>query len=93
MKTKPSISRKNLILYKGFSILEEKLFSGVCVDYYGNGQKKYERNFKNGKEEGLCIHWYENGQKQSEGQYRDGKPDGLWSEWTEGGERRDEWFN
>ena len=93
MSEEKTVSRKNLTFHKGFSISDGKLFSGACVDYYDNGQKKYEGNFKNGKEEGLCIHWYENEQKQSEGQYRDGKPDGLWSEWTEGGERRDEWFN
>ena len=93
MSEEKTVSREDLTLYKGFSILEGKLFTGACVNYYDNGQKKCEVNFKNGKEEGFCIHWYENGQKQSEGQYRDGKPDGLWSKWTEGGERRDEWFN
>ena len=93
MSEEKTVSRKNFTFYKGFSISDGKLFSGACVDYYDNGQKKCEEKFKNGKEECLCIHWYENGEKQSEVNMKDGKPDGLWSEWTEGGERRDEWVN
>ena len=38
-----TVSRKSLTFYKGFSILDGKLFSGVCVDYHDNGQKKYEQ--------------------------------------------------
>ena len=89
MREEKTVSRKNLTFYKGFSILDGKLFSGVCVDYYDNRRKKYEGKFKNGKEEGLCIHWYENGQKESEGHYRDGKEEGLWSYWDENGLKKD----
>ena len=71
MSEEKRVSWKDLTFDKESAVkevfLDGKLFSGVCVDYYDNGQKKYEGKFKNGKEEGLCIHWYENGQKKSEG--------------------------
>ena len=90
MSEETTVSRKNLTFYKGFSILDGKLFSGVCVDYHDNRRKKYEGPFKNGKEDGLCIHWYENGQKEAEGYYRDGTLDGLWSYWDENGQKESE---
>jgi antitoxin component YwqK of YwqJK toxin-antitoxin module len=40
---------------------------GKWVSYYhSTGKKRFEYNFKNGKEDGLCIEWSENGQKSSE---------------------------
>ena len=58
MSEEKTVSRKDLTFYKGFSILDGKLFSGVCVDYHDNGQKKYEGPVKNGKEDGLFIHFF-----------------------------------
>ena len=90
MREEKTVSEKNLMFYKGFSILDGKLFSGICVDYYDNGRKKYEIPFKNGQKEGLSAFWYINGQKQSEGYYRDGKEEGLWSYWDEKGHKESE---
>ena len=90
MREEKTVSEKNLMFYKGFSILDGKLFSGICVDYYDNGRKKYEIPFKNGQKEGFSIFWYINGQKQSEGYYRDGKEEGLWSYWDENGHKESE---
>ena len=46
MSEEKTVSRKDLTFYKGFSILDGKLFSGVCVDSHDNGQKKYEGPLK-----------------------------------------------
>ena len=32
--------------------------------HYENGQKEWERRFKDGVEDGVWIEWYENGQSQ-----------------------------
>ena len=34
MREEKTVSEKNLMFYKGFSILDGKLFNGICVDYY-----------------------------------------------------------
>ena len=39
MSEEKKVARKFLGNYKGFAVLDGKLFSGVCVDYYDNGQK------------------------------------------------------
>jgi antitoxin component YwqK of YwqJK toxin-antitoxin module len=46
------------------------------TEYYDNGQKKSEENYKDGK---LVkeTYWYENGQKKYEINYKDGERDGL----------------
>ena len=52
-------------------------YTGKAINYYENGQKRRERNYKDGKEDGLCTEWYQNGQKFVEENYKDGKLDGL----------------
>ena len=77
--------------YKGLDIdiLEvEKKAKGVGVGWYENGQKKYEINFKNGKEKGKWIWWYENGHKKYEENYKNGKEDGKWIWWYENGQKK-----
>jgi antitoxin component YwqK of YwqJK toxin-antitoxin module len=63
---------------------------GVSVEWNKNGQKKREKNWRNGKEDGLYVEWYKNGQKEEEGNYKDGKKNGLWVEWYDGGQKRGE---
>ena len=46
---------------------------GPHVEYYENGQKQYERHFKNGKLDGLSTGWHENGQKELEILYKNGE--------------------
>ena len=43
---------------------EGKLFSGIGMEYFDNGQKELEIYFKNGKQEGPQTRWYENGQNE-----------------------------
>jgi len=49
-----------------YEVNSEVGFTGKYVQYFDNGQKFSETNFKNGKENGLGTGWYENGQKKSE---------------------------
>ena len=65
-------------------------FTGVYIPTYPNGQKKEERNVKDGKQEGLTINWFENGQKESEINYKDGKAEGLTTLWGENGQKKAE---
>ena len=46
------------------------------TDWYQNGQKKAEGNYKDGERHGLRTNWYENGQKREERKYKNGK---LWT--------------
>ena len=61
------------------------------VDYYDNGQKKWERHWKGQELDGPVTWWYENGQKKLEMNYKDGKFDGPLTGWDENGteKRRD----
>ena len=64
---------------------------GKWVDYYhSTGKKKYEENWKDGKEDGLWTSWYENGQKKGEGIFKDGKLDGLVTQWYKNGQKSGE---
>ena len=36
-------------------------FTGLSQEFYPNGQKKEEINFKDGENHGLLTQWYENG--------------------------------
>ena len=47
------------------------------TEWYENGQKKTEVNFKDGKQHGLGSMWHENGQKSMECTFKDGKTHGL----------------
>jgi hypothetical protein len=47
------------------------------VDYYDNGQKKWERHWKGEDLDGPVTWWYENGQKRQQINYKDGKEDGF----------------
>ena len=67
---------------------EDTPFTGKVEDFYDNGQKLEEGNYKDGKQDGLWTRWQENGQKSRERNYKDGKQDGLetWY-YTDGTER------
>ena len=69
---------------------EETPFTGRAKNFYDDGQKESECNYKEGIMHGLCSEWYENGQKKSEKIFKDGKQDGLETnflvqEWAEEG--------
>ena len=55
------------------------------VDYYDNGQKKWERHRKGQDLDGPVTWWYESGQKRQQINYKDGKEHGLFIWWNEDG--------
>jgi antitoxin component YwqK of YwqJK toxin-antitoxin module len=59
-----------------YTYYEGKRFTGVCVDYYSNVQKKYEKRFIDGKESSLWTNWREDGFKKDETDYVYGKKHG-----------------
>ena len=46
--------------------------NGLHTEYHKNGQKEFEANFKNGKEDGKWTGWHEDGQIALEGNYNNG---------------------
>ena len=56
------------------SILEDgKMITYKDFVWYENGQKEWEKTYKDGKKDGLWTRWYESGQKESERTYKDGE--------------------
>ena len=55
------------------------------VDYYDNGQKKWERHWKVQELDGPVTWWYESGQKRQQINYKDGKKHGPFIAWNEKG--------
>ncbi len=51
---------------------KETAKNGFHTEYFENGQKMSEENYKDGKLDGKSIEWYENGQIKSEKYYKDG---------------------
>jgi antitoxin component YwqK of YwqJK toxin-antitoxin module len=49
----------------------------VKVEYWDNGNKKSEEDYKNGKKHGLTTHYYESGHIEFESVYVNGKPIGV----------------
>ena len=54
--------------------------------YYKNGQLRYKRTYKDGKEDGLWEIYYENGQLSLKTTYKDGEQDGLWEFYHKNGQ-------
>ncbi|MCG8575030.1 MAG: hypothetical protein MI810_09125 [Flavobacteriales bacterium] len=49
--------------YNRFYLTERKKpFTGVCEEYYDNGQLSLKKEFKDGKNHGMAVSYYENGQ-------------------------------
>ena len=67
---------------------QETPFSGRAIEYFLDGQKKAEVNYKNGKSHGEYIHWYQNGKVERKGNFKDGKFDGEWIRYNEDGLER-----
>ena len=55
------------------------------IDYYDNGQKKWERYYKDTQLIGTVTWWYESGQKRQQLNYKDGKQHGSSIWWNENG--------
>lgn len=51
---------------------------GFHREFYPNGQKFIEGQYKDGHREGEWTYWYDNGQVQRTIDYKNGQPDGSW---------------
>ena len=58
---------------------------GPWVNYWDNGQLRYEGTYKDGKHDGPWVRYYDNGQLFSKGTYKDGKKEGPWVEYHHDG--------
>ena len=69
-------------IYKDYEIPN----NGLHTEYYDNGHKMIEVNYKDGKVDGKWSWWYINGQLHAEKNYKDGKLDGMMTTWLDNGE-------
>ena len=93
----PDNIMRTLVKMKTDGTFEEKLeqFNSINDEFrewYENGNKKTEGNFKGEKKNGLWIRWYENGQKKMEGFFKEGKLNGKWIKWFEDGKKWEEGY-
>ena len=49
------------------------LHNGLFTSWYENGQKQYEINYKDGKEEGLTVYYNEDGTEDYRETYKNGE--------------------
>lgn len=54
--------------------------------WYENGQLKYERTYRNGREDGVHRGWYDDGSRMFEYHYAAGFSDGLQRQWYRSGQ-------
>ena len=81
--------REDIYYFKG----SDTPYTGKVFDFYENGQKRFESNWKNGEMNGLSMIWYENGQMKNESNWKDGKADGVYVDWHENGQKMYEGTN
>ena len=46
--------------------------NGKWTNWYANGQKRYERTFKDKRKDGLSTIWYADGRKMYKGTFKNG---------------------
>ena len=61
--------------------------NGTFMNYYENGEKKQEENYKNGLADGLWQMWCINGEKVYEKNYKDGNLNGRRRGWFKNGKK------
>ena len=92
----------SLLLFISFASSQIDKNLEVETSWYDNGQKMFQRSYKNEKADGKWTHWYPNGQLWTEGTYINGKLEGEWitfydngQKWIDGnhkdGQRYGEW--
>jgi antitoxin component YwqK of YwqJK toxin-antitoxin module len=94
--------RDGVYRYKGICWYEngQKSDEGEYLDFLNvdgkqtswrfDGTKRFECNFKDGRQNGKFIEWYENGNKQREHEYKNNIEHGKHFEWFENGQLREE---
>lgn len=81
----------SLHLENGIYFLNNLLFSGSIVSYYGNGALNEKSGFIDGKKEGVSGTWFDNGVLQTKRFYVNGEKDGTHYGWYDDGAKRFEY--
>ena len=61
---------------------------GKRIEWYENGNKVDEVNYKDGVRNGLYTRWYENGNKEKECNIKDDVNNGFYREWYKNGNKK-----
>ncbi|HKP96551.1 MAG TPA: toxin-antitoxin system YwqK family antitoxin [Fibrobacteria bacterium] len=61
---------------------------GLDEEFFGNGAKKGEIPWQDGKENGLVIYYYADGRKSYEANYKEGKKNGYATVWYQTGQKQ-----
>lgn len=85
IKRIPSTNNMNRKNYEWYMKNSSNTYSGKFIDYYIDGKKQGEGNFKNGKVDGVRKMYYPNGQISMERVYSSGLENGLEKEYYEDG--------
>ena len=78
---------------KGTLLREVTYVDGIdtyYTEWYVNGQKREERNFRLEQKNGFRILWYKNGNKRNECTYKNNKSNGLFTHWYKNGQKKNE---
>ena len=67
---------------------DDEPYTGKVFDFYDNGQKKLDGNYRKGLMNGKWTYYHQNGQKEREESYKDGELDGLSTTWHENGKKK-----
>ena len=78
------IKKDDGLIYSQVIVIDK---NKLDLDFYKNGQKKYEGKYKKQLKVGKWTYWREDGQIKEEGTYKDGKEDGLWTWWYKNGQK------
>ncbi len=68
--------------------LKPEIKHGQYREFYKDGSKLVECNYKDGKLDGPLSSWFKKGQKALEGALKDGKKTGQFTEWHENGKKK-----
>ena len=71
----------SLLLFVSFASSQIDKNLEVETGWYDNGQKMFQRSYKNEKADGKWTNWWENGQKHGQGTYKDSNKNGDFTLW------------
>ena len=57
------------------------------INYFDNGRKKEELNYKNGEKDGFYITWFENGTIENKIEFKNGNENGSFNRWYDNGQK------
>jgi len=84
-----SDSRREIIPTSGNQGKRERFYTNDDllreVEYFADGKKKDETNYRDGKQHGFYVSWYANGQMRVQDLYSDGRRNGAVLQWHPNG--------